>query len=196
VVGNDKTEIMTTLIYITHPSVNIDKTVLPQNWDLSEKGIMEAKKLLDKDFWKEVVHIYTSDEPKAITTSKIITEKFTIPIESIAELGEADRTKTPFLPFEEYMKAIKDAYSKPEENIHGWESHDEMMQRNVKVLKELMSKHEGETFVIIGHGGAGTTMKCFIKGIEPKFEEDPKQTGCYFIADLDQIRILEDWTKY
>lgn len=187
---------MTKLIYITHPSVNIDKNVLPQFWDLSEKGFIEAEKLMDEYFWKDVKAIYSSVEPKAYSVARIASDKFKIPHQAFKELGEADRSATPFLPIDEYMQAIKYSYEHPDGNHLGWESHNSMMKRNATKLEEIMKSHHDETIAIIGHGGAGTTVKCFIKSIEPNFAEDPQKTGCYFIADWDKRMIIQDWVKY
>ena len=187
---------MTKLIYITHPSVEIDKNKLPHEWGLSEKGFDQVKLLMEQTFWPEVDVIYSSIEPKAMQVAKMASEKYGIPWFQEKDLGEADRTATPFLPLEEYMAAIQQAYTSPDENIKGWESHHQMMKRNSVILEKIKIENQGKTIVIVGHGGAGTTVKCYIKGIEPQFSEDPKQTGCIFIADIDTNKIIQDWQKY
>jgi len=187
---------MTKLIYITHPSVELDKNKLPHEWGLSEKGFEQAKILIEKPFWQEADVIYSSIEPKAIQVARLASEKYRCPWFQEKDLGEADRTATPFLPLEEYMLAVQEAYLNPDTNIKGWESHHQMMKRNATVLKKIKNNYKNKTIVIIGHGGAGTTIKCYIKGIEPQFSEDPKQTGCIFIADLDANTIIQDWQKY
>ncbi|MFA5827859.1 MAG: histidine phosphatase family protein [Candidatus Shapirobacteria bacterium] len=187
---------MTKLVYITHPSVELDKSKPPHEWGLSEKGFDQAKILIEKPLWKEVDVIYSSTEPKAVQVAQLASEKYHSPWFQDKDLGEADRTVTPFLPQEEYMSAVQEAYLNPDDNIRGWESHHHMMKRNVSVLEKIKKDYKGKTIVIIGHGGAGTTIKCYIKGIEPQFSEDPKQTGCIFIADLDSNVIIQDWQKY
>lgn len=183
------------LIYISHPAVNIDKTKPPHMWGLSKIGFEEAKTLLQKPFWSEVDIIYSSNEPKATQVASLASEKYNIQWIQEEKLGEADRTATPFMPLEEYMDAIQQCYVKPSENIKGWESHHHMMERNISALEEI-KKENKKTIVIIGHGGAGTTIKCYIKGVKLNFSEDPKRTGCIFIADLDKNFIVQDWTKY
>lgn len=187
---------MTKLIYVTHPSVELDKNKLPHEWGLSDKGFDQAKILIELPFWQEVDVIYSSVEPKATQVAKLASEKYNLPWFQEKDLGEADRTATPFLPLEEYMSAIQEAYLNPDSNIKGWESHHQMMKRNASVLEKIKMDNKGKTVVIVGHGGAGTTIKCFIKGIEPQFSEDPKQTGCIFIADLGTNTIIQDWQKW
>lgn len=187
---------MTKLIYVTHPSVEIDKNKLPHEWGLSERGFEQAKILVDMPFWKGVDVIYSSIEPKATQVAQLASLKYNLPWYQDKNLGEADRTATPFLPVEEYMAAVSQAYLNPDANIKGWESHHQMMKRNAVALEKIKIDNLGKTIVIVGHGGAGTTVKCTIKGVEPSFDEDPKQTGCIFIADLDTNKIVQGWVKY
>lgn len=184
------------IIYATHPSVNIAPNVLPDKWTLSEKGREDAKRLLELPFWNSVDLLYSSTEHKAIEVAEMLVSKFGFPYQSFSEFGEADRTAKPFLPFEEYMKAIAQAYAEPTQNHLGWESHADMQKRNADKLGEIIAENPGKTIAIIGHGGAGTVLKCFIKKSPIQFSEDPKQTGCYFIADWDNRTITTDWQKY
>lgn len=187
---------MTKLIYITHPSVEIDKNKLPHEWGLSEKGFEQAKLLVEQPFWLEVDIIYSSQEPKAIQVAELASRKYDLPWFQEKDLGEADRTSTPFLLLEEYMAAIQKCYANPNESIRGWETHHQMMERNTAVLEKIKKENKDKTIVIVGHGGAGTTVKCYIKGCNLNFSEDPQQTGCIFIADLDNNTITQDWQKY
>jgi len=62
------------------------------------------------------------------------------------------------------MQAVQDAYKNQEQNINGWESHHSMFERNKKALEKIIVNDKGKTIAIIGHGGAGTCVKCYIKG--------------------------------
>lgn len=188
---------MTKLIYITHPAVVIDPNIPIDEWELSEEGLVAVDRLLQLDFWQEVKYLYTSEEKKAYKVGEAVEVKFGLQFEKIKDLGEADRSSTGIIsPVEEYMKVVQEAYKNLALGVRGWESHLEMMLRNAKVIDQLKQKHQGETLAIIGHGGSGTTLKCYIKKVLPAFAEDPQKTGCYFVADLDQGEILADWEKY
>lgn len=187
---------MSKLIYITHPSVQIDPAIPPQMWRLSQDGLDQAKKLMDHDLWEDIAFIYSSTEPKAEEVATLASFTYGIKHESNKDLGEADRTAKPFMPLDEYMQAIQEAYKNPTESIHGWETHHDMFQRNAKAIDEIKDKHADETIVIVGHGGAGTCVKCYVSNRELSFDEDPKQTGCYFIADLTTSDLIQDWVKY
>ena len=188
--------IVAKLYYITHPSVQIDKNVSPENWDISEKGRQEAQELLKQDFWPEVEVVFTSTEPKSRTVGSMVAEAFGLPVEAIKELGEADRTETPFLPLDEYMQAIQEAYRTPDTSVRGWESHHDMFVRNQEAVDKLLAKYPGRTIAIIGHGGAGTCVKCYLGNVRLDFSQDPQRTGCIFIADTNSHRLIRDWYPY
>lgn len=187
---------MALLYYITHPSALIDKTANPASWDLSDKGREEARLLLEQDFWPGVQLIVTSSEPKSRTVGAMMAEAFSIPVEENAALGEADRSKKPFLPLDEYMKSIQEAYTKPDEHIHGWESHHQMYERNQKAVDAILAVNPNKTIAIIGHGGSGTCVKCYLGNLPLSFDQDPKKTGCIFIADTTTRTIVKDWFSY
>ncbi len=187
---------MALFYYITHPSVAIDKATNPANWDLSDKGREEAKLLLEQDFWPSIQLIVSSSEPKSRTVGTIIAEVYGIPVEEQAALGEADRSKTPFLPLDEYMQAIQEAYAKPDEHIRGWESHHEMYIRNQRAIDLLLAANPNKTIAVIGHGGAGTCVKCYLGSWPLNFSQDPQRTGCVFVADTTTRTIVRDWFSY
>lgn len=188
---------MTKLIYITHPEVEIDHEIPIDQWKISDKGMGSISRLLELNIGDKVTKVYTSQEYKAYVVAEKLAEKYNVEFEKIAELGEADRSSTGTIsPPEEYMKVVMSAYDNLALGVRGWESHLEMMLRNAKIIETLRREHKGESIIIVGHGGAGTTVKCFVKRVLPSFAEDPQKTGCYFIADLDKWEILEDWKKY
>ena len=187
---------MALLYYVTHPSVAIDKTTNPAGWDLSERGKEEAKRLLGQDFWPNIQLVCTSSEPKSRSVGAMVAAEFGIPVEEHQELGEADRSKTPFVPLEEYMQAIQEAYAKPDEHVRGWESHHKMSLRNQKAIESLLAAHPDKTIAIIGHGGAGTCVKCYLGKMPLSFSQDPQRTGCIFVADTTTRMIVRDWYSY
>jgi len=187
---------MLKLLYITHPAVKIDKNVFPHQWILSEEGRKSIQNIFKIKNINTAKYIYTSEEPKAIEVASSLSGKFSVPYETMKDLGEADRTKTPFLPQDVYMKNIKKAYESPDKSICYWETHNSVIKRNIQCLKVIKKKWKEGLVIIVGHGGAGTLMKCYIRSKEPDFAEDPKQTGCYFVADLDKMEVIQDWKKY
>ena len=186
---------MTKLYFITHPSVTIDSSVPIDQWNLSEKGLEAANKLLEHDFIKEFGVIYSSAEPKAITVAEMVSSKINVPITNkVKDLGEI-RGRT-FIPPEIFVEATKNWFDNPTQNINGWESRDDTQKRIVDCVSKIMASENGKIVAIVGHGGTGTLLKCHIKGIEPLQTEDQPGQGCYFIADWDNQKLIQDWVKF
>ncbi len=188
---------MTKLIYITHPEVIIDTDIDIDSWQISPLGWDRVQNLLSLDFWHVVEKVYTSTEPKAYTIAEKVSKKYNIEFEKVRDLREIDRSSTGIIrPLSKYMEVVQSSYENISDQVRGWESIDSVMLRNSNVVEKLKVKHPRETIVIIGHGCAGTTIKCYIKNIPPSFREDPQKTGCYFMADLDGNTIINDWAAY
>lgn len=137
-----------------------------------------------------------SAEPKSLTVGAMVQERFGFKPKVYQDLGEADRSATPFLPLEEYMAAIREAYQHPDKHIHGWESHHEMFVRNQRIIDELIAENRGKTIAIIGHGGAGTCIKCHLCKLPLSFDQDPQRTGCSFIVEVESGTLVQDWQPY
>ncbi len=184
------------LYFITHPDVVIDPKKYKSFWELSAEGIGAAKRVAIKSFWKDINNIYTSTEIKTIQTAEIINKKHKIPYESTNCLNEFESKSTGFLPIEEFIDAMKSFYEKPAESFRGWERLIDAEYRVLNCIKKITRMPENSSIAIIGHGATGTLLKCFYKGVTPSWEEDPKQTGCYFIADIENKKLIQDWKKY
>lgn len=184
------------LYFITHPAVVISPDKYKSEWELSEEGKNAVVRIAEKSFWQEVKNIYTSKEKKTIQTSEIIKEKYSIPTESTECLNEFESKSTGFLPIEEFTAAMKSFYEKPTESFRGWERLVDAEYRILNCIKKITRMSEKSSVAIIGHGATGTLLKCFYKKVKPSWEEDPKQTGCYFIADIENKNLVQDWIRY
>lgn len=186
----------TTLIYITHPQVDLDPEIEISKCKISSEGWIAVDRLLKSNFWKGVKALYSSEETKAVQVAEKTSQTFGLRLRSLESLNELDRESTGLLPLEEYMDAVKFTYKNPEESFRGWETLQSSFERNTKTISNIMAGDTGKTVAIIGHGSAGTLIKCFIKGVSPSFKEDPQKTGCYFVADWDNKEIISDWQSY
>ncbi len=187
---------MLKLIYITHPQVIIDAKTPIDQWQLSKDGLEAVERLSQLQFWDDVNKIYSSKETKAFQVAEIISKKFNIAYEAYENFNELDRQSTGLLPINKYMEAVKFTYENFDTSYKGWETLESSYNRNTKQLTGIINGNKGKNIVIIGHGSAGTLIKCFIKGIKPSFSEDPQKTGCYFVADYKKGKILQDWRGY
>ena len=189
---------MTRLILITHPAVEIDPSKPVDQWIVSKEGWEEVRRLIRKPVWKDVDVIYSSNERKALSVAEEITAgniniKFPIPFGNDF-LREIDRSSTQYV--KDYEQAIQQFYAMPQKSYKGWETATDATIRITSVLPEMMKEHVGKTVVIISHGAIGTLLICWLKGINPTIEEDPKKQGCMIDIDWDNKRLLSEWIKY
>jgi broad specificity phosphatase PhoE len=187
---------MAKLYYFTHPASQINFHIPPQHWGLSEKGFAELEVLMKMDHWQSIEVVYSSAEPKSIIVAERAAREHNIDHFLEKRLGEADRSQAKVIPADQYMAKIKEAYANPHERINNWESHHSMRERNIAAVEEIITSHKGKDIAIIGHGGAGTCIKCHFKDVDLSFAEDPQKTGCYFVVDLETHNLLQDWESY
>ncbi|MBI2410396.1 MAG: histidine phosphatase family protein [Candidatus Kerfeldbacteria bacterium] len=194
---------MSKLFFITHPDVIIDSNIPIEKWDLSEKGENEALSLLMQPFWQTVDIIYTSEETKAVTVGEMASQKFMLQYIKKGCIGEIDRSSTGYLPYEEYMEAVKHFFEEPEKSYNGWETAQAATQRIVSCVDKIVSSHPNQNIAIIGHGGTAGLLICYMKGVVPNFKNVPADTtkvpaGLGFFIELDwkNRKINSEWVKY
>lgn len=188
---------MAKLIFVTHPEVKIDPNVPREQWELSEKGKEELQDLLQKDIWNNVRSIYTSKENKAHSVAEEIAKKFNLKVNQIEGLEEVNRTSTGFIDDEKYRFAIEDFYLHPADSYKGWETAYEATERIKKCIDELTANSDDEGFyILIGHAMVGSCLSCFVRGIDPTFNEDNNILASYIEIDWTNKKIIQDWTRY
>ena len=70
---------MAELYIVRHAQVNIDFSLPPTEWHISEGGIRAIRDLALSENWSGVHYIYHSPESKAVATAAIISEMTGIP---------------------------------------------------------------------------------------------------------------------
>jgi broad specificity phosphatase PhoE len=187
---------MSTLIFVTHPDVDVDPSRPRSEWTLSTKGFEELQNLIAKDFWGNIKSIFCSKEFKASQVAEKIAEVHNLKVIKIDGLEEINRESTGFLPEEKYRLAIEDFYIHPADSYKGWETAYEATERIKECVNRLVKESEDSYFVIIGHGMIGSCLSCWIKGIDPTFNEDNGISSSYITIDWDNKKIIHDWEKY
>lgn len=186
---------MSKLYFITHPSVLIDKHAPIDQWQLSEKGIEETKRLLKLNFWKNIKAIYSSPEKKAVQVAEMAVNKYSFGLKRESCLSEIDRSSTGFMEYDIYMETMTEFYNNPKIEVNGWESAENATNRIVDCVTKIMNSNT-ENVAIIGHGATGTLLACHLFNKLPTLTEDPQGTGQYMIVNWDEKKILNKWVKY
>ena len=186
---------MSRLVFITHPETAPIPGLRAEIWPFSSKGCAAAARLWKNTFWERIDAVYSSTEGKASVVGSIVSEKFGLSFEQIAELGEIDRSSTPIVPLDEYLKRSKAFYADPDTSMRGWETARQGTRRVDAAVRRIMERHPSGSVAIIGHGMTGTLLRCALQNKEPSFAEDPKKCGC--IMEIDwEARSVAPWSVY
>lgn len=180
--------------FISHPEVEISEAVPITEWDLSQKGLERLGQLLMKSWIQEIETIYSSTEKKAMTVAKCLGSKLQLPVNSMKELGEMDRSSTGFLESEEFEKTANAFFAYPEQSIRGWESGVNAQKRIVKAIEAILERTpEDKNIAVISHGGVGSLLISHLKGISISRLEDQPGQGHFFVFERKTKKLLHSW---
>lgn len=157
---------MTKVYFVRHAQTDyrnpIDKERL-----LTKQGMQDRYKardyLLSTGIIKETLHLYSSTFQRAIDTVQPIADVFGLPI----QLCEEFREWSILASEEAYFDACRHVWKDFTFRLIGCETLEEVQQRNVNKLLELVKLHQEETVVIGSHGTALSTV---IHYFDPDFQ--------------------------
>jgi len=183
-------------LYITHPQVQIDPSVLVPDWGLSAVGRARAETCARQPWVQRLTRIISSGERKAIETAEILAAAAGLRIEIDPSTNENDRSATGFLQPSDFEKAADWFFAHPEESYRGWERATDAQARIVGAVDAILATHDAnKPIAFIGHGGVGTLLKCHMSGTPISRQKDqPGGGGNLFCFSLADRRISCDWT--
>lgn len=126
----------------------------PADPELSSAGHEQAQHLA-RYLSQETLHaIYASPMKRAQQTAFPLAELTGLPITTIDDIAEYDRTSNEYIPIEE-LKATNDP--RYQETLSGgWnsdESYEDFSARVNSGIEKLIDAHSGETIAVVCHGG-------------------------------------------
>lgn len=150
---------MRKLILVKH-SVPILNGEVPSNeWVLSEVGKNNCKKLSKMLAKYETNYIFSSNEPKAIETAKLVAGILNKDVKIELGLHEHERTNEKLLSSELFISKMKEFFTKQDELIFGEETAIQAQKRFFNAVKEITNKYQEENIIIVTHG---TVITLFI----------------------------------
>jgi broad specificity phosphatase PhoE len=175
---------MGTIYLVRHPETRVDLLTPSSQWLLTEEGMTQAQRLARQSFWREVSMIYASDEPKAVTTARVVAAHTGLPWQTRACLGELDRHGYQPPDIAAYRSAVTRMFSNPEQSIRGWETRVHAEQRIFGCVQELVSENPDRAVAIISHGIILTILVAHLAGL-PEPYEFWREMGFASVAVLD-----------
>lgn len=186
---------MTKIILTRHGETvwNIEKRVQGSlDSPLSEKGLLQAKRLALRLHGEGIKHLYASDAPRAIATAEVIrseTELKTILISQY--LREFSFGQWEGKVWAELRTANPEVFSLWDTEPHrvqvpGGETMQAVSERAWQFLGEIREKHQGETVCLVSHG---LTLKLLVTRIMGYAVEEWNKTPWQFNT---AVNVFED----
>ncbi len=182
--------------YVTHPQVAIDPAVPVPEWGLSEVGRARLTFVTSRGWVKSLSHVFSSTEKKAMEGAAILAAAAGCEVETVAEMGENDRSATGYLPPPEFEKAADWFFANPQQSFYGWETAFAAQARIISAVEAAIARcPTGGPIAFVGHGGIGTLLKCHLTGLPISREHDQRAGGGnVFVFCLSSRALLCDWT--
>ena len=168
--------------YLSHPQVLIDPAKPIPTWSLSEVGAKRVAVLAASGALSGTEHVISSTEIKAIETAAPLAEALGCRLVVREAMHENDRSATGFLPPDEFESVADQFFAHPSERVRGWETAKDAQERIVREVQDCLETCSLGDVLIVGHGGVGTLLFCYLSGVQisRRFDQGAGGGGCYF----------------
>jgi broad specificity phosphatase PhoE len=146
------------LILIRHSLSAVRPDVPPAKWHLAPEGVTRAKAFAGRLDLSAASQIFSSAEPKAVETARVLGEVWGRPVAEVPDLHEHERPEHRMVSRQQFAARIAALFARPSEIVFGSESADGARQRFTAAVSGLVDRHDGD-IVIVTHG---TVMALFI----------------------------------
>lgn len=131
---------------------------------LSEEGLMDAKKLVERFRDIHVDGIVSSPYTRAIQTVKFIAESKGLSIIEYEDLRERPIKGLDYrISEDELLKAIEQSFKDKDYCMTGGETTNAAQERALPVIESLLKEYEGKVIVIGTHGNIMTIIMNYYK---------------------------------
>ena len=193
--ARERSKIVSTIFFITHPDVAIDASVPVPDWPLNERGRARMLTVAAWPWASGVRRIFSSSEQKARDGAQILADTLGLDGYSVVnDLGENDRSATGYLAKQEFEATADAFFAHPQESVRGWEPAIIAEARIVCAIEQIVSQTSDDDLAIVGHGGTGTLLYCHLAGlpIDRRYDQPATNGGNWFAFDRASRKLLHD----
>jgi alpha-ribazole phosphatase len=138
--------------------------------------------------------VYCSDLIRAVTSAEIIAGLYGIEPVKVPGLRERSFGQWEGMTFSEIKEKFPSEFEAWASNplVHGpvgGESTEEVKERAVGALEEILARHKGDNVTVVAHGGINRIILCHILGM-------PLENLFRIEQDYAAVNIVEFWEKY
>lgn len=155
------------LILVKHAMPAIEPEVPASLWRLSEQGRADAMLLAEALTDDRPDRVFSSVEPKAEETARILAQHLGLPHATRPGLHEHDRRGVGFLGEEAFQAAVAAFFSRPTELVMGAETAEAAGARFEAAVDAVLQESASGTTVIVAHGTVISLYLARKVGMEP-----------------------------
>ena len=157
--------------------------------ELTAKGLEQAANLSRRFKDVKIDAIYCSTLQRASTTAEAIAGSHSLEVIKCHELDEVNFGQLEGLTFDEISSnhpEVADRWARWSHQLDfpGGENFNSFNQRVAGFLKKLGEHSDGETVLVVGHGGPFRLLLCYMLGIDLKH-------WCQFNIKLASVNVME-----
>jgi broad specificity phosphatase PhoE len=153
------------LFLVRHSQSEIVPDLPANQWGLSEEGQRRCQALAIRLSSYRPTQFFSSPEPKALKTARLISAS--LPITILRNLREHERHHVPFTTPKQFEESVCELFTKPNTLVFGNETANEAFSRFSETISHVLRKHPADRNVFVAHG---TVISLFISnytGVDP-----------------------------
>ena len=154
------------LILIRHSIPEIVQNLPAREWSLSAEGRRRAKKLAERLAKHHPEVIFSSMEPKAQQTAKILGENLNLKLQIAEGLHEHERKEVPFHSKEVFRSLVRGLFEKPDALVFGEETGAQALERFRKSVDSIMNAYSDKKLAIVSHGTVISLFVSWMTGVD------------------------------
>jgi broad specificity phosphatase PhoE len=149
---------------VRHGRPLIDRSRPAHEWPLDPAYADDVRALRPR--LPEHAAWYSSPEPKAIATARLLTDE---PVEVVADLREHERHSNDWIG--DFEGVVRRAFDRPDVPAYdGWEPLADTRRRVVRAVGSILDVNPSRDVVLVGHGTAWTLLRAEITGTPPDLD--------------------------
>ena len=182
---------MPCLILVKHARPDIRPTVPARQWPLSEAGRAQCALLADQLTPYAPATLISSVEPKALETAQLVAHSMHTSVQVVNGLHEHDRSATPWLGPEAFIRAVAAFFHRPAELVMGCETAHQASQRFGRAMATVLSQHAEQNIIVFTHGTVLSLFVARTAGLEPLTLWQRLGLPSFVVLTLPQLELVK-----
>ena len=179
------------LLLVRHAQPISCKDLPASKWELSKEGFNATEEIVGHISKYKPRHIFTSKEPKAISTATIIGSKLQLPVKEKPDIHEHDRSDVKIFPTKEmFCEKVTELFHNPNKLVFGQETANEALERFIKAVDGILEENAG-TCVIVSHGTVMTLYTSYYNQINPIELWKSLTLPCLIVLEKDSKKFIK-----